>query len=94
MSDVVFLKLVPAPKHLRWQCAPPEYGVQLLRKGHTRFEAQRPFGSNVIFERDVTITLRDGVKLYTDIFRPTSSDDPPIPVIIPWGPYGKTGPGK
>ena len=41
----------------------------------------------MIIERDVVIPMRDGVKLYADIFRP--ADERPVPPIIAWTPYGK-----
>lgn len=41
----------------------------------------------MIIERDVVITMRDGVKLYADVFRPV--DERPVPPIIAWTPYGK-----
>jgi uncharacterized protein len=41
----------------------------------------------MIIERDVVIPMRDGVKLYADIFRPP--DERPVPPIIAWTPYGK-----
>ena len=39
-------------------------------------------------ERDAAITLRDGVRIYMDIYRPLSSAKP-VPVLLAWGPYGK-----
>lgn len=42
------------------------------------------------FERDVKVPMRDGVTLYTDIYRPEGADN--IPAIIPWSPYGKSVP--
>jgi uncharacterized protein len=41
----------------------------------------------MIIERDVVIPMRDGVKLYADVFRP--ADAAPVPPIIAWTPYGK-----
>ena len=41
----------------------------------------------MIIERDVVMTLRDGTKLYADVFRP--ADERPVPPIIAWTPYGK-----
>jgi uncharacterized protein len=41
----------------------------------------------MIIERDVAIPMRDGVKLYANIFRP--ADERPVPPIIAWSPYGK-----
>lgn len=43
----------------------------------------------MIIERDVAITLRDGITIYADVFRP--EDETPAAPIIGWGPYGKHG---
>ena len=42
----------------------------------------------MIIERDVVVTMRDGVKLYADVFRP-ADETKPVPPIIAWTPYGK-----
>ncbi len=46
----------------------------------------------VVIERDAAVAMRDGVKIYTDIYRPRG--DARVPAIIAWCPYGKhlTGP--
>ncbi|KQW54282.1 CocE/NonD family hydrolase [Variovorax sp. Root411] len=41
----------------------------------------------MICEYDVAVTVRDGVKLYVDIFRPIA--DGTYPVLLAWAPYGK-----
>ena len=42
-------------------------------------------------ERDVAVPMRDGIRIYVDIFRP---EDPAqqVPTLIAWGPYGKHSP--
>jgi uncharacterized protein len=35
----------------------------------------------------VAVTLRDGTKLYADVYRPQA--DGPSPTVLTWGPYGK-----
>jgi predicted acyl esterase len=47
----------------------------------------------VLIERDVAVTMRDGVRIYVDVFRP-SDDSTPVPPLIAWGPYGKHGPTR
>lgn len=37
--------------------------------------------------------MRDGIRIYADIFRPHGITQDKLPVIIPWSPYGKTGTG-
>jgi predicted acyl esterase len=41
----------------------------------------------MLIERDVIVSMRDGTKLYADVFRP--ADERPVPPIIAWTPYGK-----
>ena len=41
----------------------------------------------IICDQDVEIVMPDGIKLYTDIFRPDTTEK--IPVIICWSLYGK-----
>ena len=55
--------------------------------GYTKTEDQ-----GIIIERDVAVTLRDGTKMFVDIFRPIT--DEPVPVLISWSPYGKHSPQK
>ena len=48
---------------------------------------RRSVESGMIIERNVPVTMRDGIKLLADVFRPI--DESPAPPIIAWGPYGK-----
>jgi len=43
--------------------------------------------AGMLVERDVAIPLRDGVRIYADIFRPP--EGPPVPALLAWSPYGK-----
>ena len=43
----------------------------------------------VLAERDVAVKMRDGITIYTDIYRPDTSNGPRVPVIVAWSPYGK-----
>ena len=42
---------------------------------------------DIVFDRDVAVTMRDGTTIYVDIFRPESVQK--MPVIVAWSPYGK-----
>lgn len=92
-SDIVFSKITPAPDHPLFNYQGFQPGKTVLAKGHTKAEGYRAFSVDTIFDRDVAITVRDGSRLYTDIFRPVSSDHAAVPAILPWSPYGKTGTG-
>ena len=41
----------------------------------------------MIIERNVAVPMRDGVRLYADVFRP--ANERPGPPIVIWTPYGK-----
>ena len=62
-------------------------GSRVLKAG---FQVAPPFRSlpvDIVFEKDVAVTLRDGVTIYVDVFRPTGTQK--VPVIVAWSPYGK-----
>jgi predicted acyl esterase len=48
----------------------------------------RPLSTEIVFERDVPVVMRDGVTIYVDVFRPAGSDA--VPAIVAWSPYGKS----
>ncbi|KAL1644146.1 hypothetical protein SLS58_004426 [Diplodia intermedia] len=93
--DIKFEKLVAPAQHPAYNYDGFHPSVQTLAKGWTKEPGRRPFGVETIFERDVSVKLRDGVKIYTDIFRPATSDheNGKVPAVIPWSPYGKSGRG-
>ena len=59
----------------------------ILPKGSVHGEGAKPLECDILFERDVPVRMRDGVTIYTDIFRPVTND--PVPGIVAWSPYGK-----
>jgi uncharacterized protein len=63
---------------------PPEEG-RYVGSGYSRRTEH-----GLLVERDVAVTLRDGVRLYVDIFRPATASAP-LPVILSYSPYGKHG---
>ena len=54
------------------------------RLNHRAYEAE----PGIMCEQDVPMKLRDGVTIYSDIYRPTGCTEK-IPVIISWGIFGK-----
>ncbi|RWY48392.1 CocE/NonD family hydrolase [Mucilaginibacter gilvus] len=64
-------------------------GTRTLPAGFQVAPKFRPLPVDIVFEKDVLITLRDGVRIYVDVFRPVSTEK--VPVIIAWSPYGKSG---
>ncbi len=64
-----------------------EPGTRTLEAG---FQIAPPFASlpvDIILEKDIPVTLRDGVTIHVDVFRPAGSEK--VPVIVAWSPYGK-----
>lgn len=89
--DLQYVKLRPASEHPEYRYPGFQPGKEILHKGHVKESGRRAFHTDVIFERDVGVPMRDGIMIYTDIFRPVDSDTNKVPAIIPWSPYGKTG---
>jgi predicted acyl esterase len=46
--------------------------------------------NGMIVERDVAVPMRDGVRLYVDVHRPTGNKK--VPALVAWSPYGKHRP--
>lgn len=63
-------------------------GSYVLKKGHVAAEGCNPLPCDILVEQDVSVTLRDGVVIRTDIYRPVD-DGALCPAIIGWSPYGK-----
>ena len=59
----------------------------ILKAGTIRREGAMPLPCDILLERDVPIKLRDGVTIYTDVFRPVNEEN--CPAILAWSPYGK-----
>ncbi|KAI8651854.1 hypothetical protein LRP88_10858 [Fusarium phalaenopsidis] len=66
---------------------------RVLPKGWKRDPDRLALKENLIWEKDVEIPMRDGVKLRADVFRPARLDGQRLPALLPWSPYGKTGSG-
>lgn len=64
----------------------------LLKAGTVRTPGGAALTCDVVLEENVALTMRDGTKIYTDVFRP--ADDERHPAIVAWSPYGKTVGGQ
>ena len=91
--DLNFVKPLPVDEHPRYK----HYGMKLnpdqlltLPKGHAKEPGRKKMLVDCFVNRDALIPLRDGLQLYADIYRPASSDDVQVPVVICWSPYGKS----
>ncbi|KAI5922120.1 Alpha/Beta hydrolase protein [Camillea tinctor] len=45
----------------------------------------------VLFEKDVSIRMRDGITLYADVYRPASDPTAQVPSLVLFAPFGKHG---
>ncbi|KAE8327578.1 Alpha/Beta hydrolase protein [Aspergillus sergii] len=89
--DTVYTALVPPDRHPGFNYKGFHPGrVTWLRRGHVKEPGYQAFPVDVTWEEDQAIPMRDGVKLYADIFRPADESEK-VPAIIPWSPYGKVG---
>jgi hypothetical protein len=50
-------------------------------------DAFRALPVDIVLEKDVPVTMRDGVTIYVDVLRPAGGEK--VPVIVAWSPYGK-----
>jgi len=56
-------------------------------------QVRRTVEDGVLIERDIAVPMRDGVRIYVDVYRP-ADETKPVPPLIGWGPYGKHGPTR
>lgn len=68
-----------------------EASEQLLPAGFQRTPENRPFAVATVYSKDIEVKMRDGTILKGDIFRPEGAG--PVPALLPWSPYGKSGRG-
>jgi hypothetical protein len=88
--DVAFCDIYPPEKDLhrsRYNGFQPESTI--LPSGWRKAPQLRSLTCDIQFDRDVAVMMRDGAKLYADVFRPTHGGG--VPAVIAFGPYGKTG---
>jgi predicted acyl esterase len=66
---------------------------EVLPKGHKRRWYNKALPCDILLEKDFTLPMRDGMKLYCDVYRPNSaiSEEEKVPVILAYAPYGKEG---
>lgn len=61
--------------------------VETLPRGWRQTASSKPLSSDIIIDHDVSVQVRDGARLYMDIYRPTGSEK--VPALICWSPFGK-----
>lgn len=61
--------------------------TETLHKGWQQTPTSKPLSSDITIDHDIAIQVRDGAKLYIDVYRP--ADSGPVPALICWSPFGK-----
>lgn len=61
--------------------------TEILQKGSKPYDA-KALPCDILVEHDFCFQVRDGTKLYADIYRPADESER-APAIICWGPFGK-----
>ncbi|PSN67426.1 alpha/beta-hydrolase [Corynespora cassiicola Philippines] len=85
---------LPSPDTYPGYSGPPgEPVVHKFPAYHQKEAGRLPFVKPVYFEQDIIITVRDGIRLRGDVFRPVESDDTPIPALLCYSPFGKSNMG-
>ncbi|KAK9419537.1 putative Alpha/Beta hydrolase protein [Seiridium unicorne] len=93
--ELTFHPLQAPTAHPFYEYDPFNPSTRILHVGHQKQAGRREFKVDTFFEKDVTVKMRDQAKLYTDVFRPVTSDgSEKVPAIIAWSPYGKSGGGQ
>jgi predicted acyl esterase len=64
-----------------------EPGTRTLEAGYQIAPPFKPLPVDIVLDKDVPVTLRDGVTIHVDVFRPAGAER--VPVIVAWSPYGK-----
>ncbi|NNN19956.1 MAG: CocE/NonD family hydrolase [Acidimicrobiaceae bacterium] len=64
-------------------------GLSLEKGKYPGFNPRTTTANGIRSDFDVAVTMRDGITIYIDMFRPENGG--PYPVLIAWAPYGKHG---
>lgn len=86
--DVIWSEANPPDSpSAKWRGFAP--GRTVLASGSVHAPGGLPLPCDIVFERDVEVTLRDGTRIFVDVYRPVTDD--PVPALVAWSPYGKQG---
>ena len=65
-----------------------EPGIDPKVRGYPGLNPHQETSDGLVIDYDVALTLRDGVTIYTDVYRPAGVHGP-LPAILLWSAYGK-----
>ncbi|PYI65958.1 hydrolase [Arthrobacter livingstonensis] len=83
----MFVPSQPLPPERTGLLTAYDPGTRTLAAGYQVAPQFRPLPVDIVFEKDLPVTLRDGVTIHVDVFRPVGEEK--VPVIVAWSPYGK-----
>ena len=83
----VYVPSTPLPPERTGPLTAFDPGVRTLVRGSRIAPPFLALPDDIVLEKDVAVTLRDGVTIHVDVFRPVGTE--PVPVIVAWSPYGK-----
>jgi uncharacterized protein len=63
-------------------------GTRTLPAGYQIDPRFRSLPTDIVLDKDVAVTMRDGITIYVDVLRPPGAEQ--VPVIVAWSPYGKS----
>ena len=61
--------------------------VEILKAGSNKF-GTKALEADLRIDHDIEIKVRDGCRLYVDVYRPEGSTEK-VPAILSWSAYGK-----
>lgn len=77
----------PEDPRVKWRGFQP--GRTTLPAGSTHSPGGRPLTCDIVLDRDVEMQLRDGTRIFLDVYRPVTEEA--LPAVLAWSPYGKQG---
>ena len=66
----------------------------VLPRGHVLRDGYCAFLVDTALDLDCKVPMRDGLHIYTNVYRAAQVDAPKQPALIAWSPYGKCAGGK
>ncbi len=85
-DETIFMKSNPMVNLVRGGFS-TKHEVKTLKAGYRTSPLAAKIDCDIIWERNIPITFRDGVTIYADVFRPVTDEE--VPLVISWCPYGK-----
>jgi hypothetical protein len=62
-----------------------------LLRGSIQVEGHLPLPCDILLEQDIEVSVRDGSRLYVDVYRPPNAKLGSVPTILAFTPFGKQG---